>query len=102
MIHREYFKRSGSVKGDPRVYLYALSDCEHCKAGMAFLDSHGIPYRYVYVDELPPEVRIAFKKEVGKTFFRNLLFPMLELPNGELLFGFEEPIWKEKLALPAS
>lgn len=98
MIDRVYFYREGAAKGEPKVYLYALTDCEHCKAGMAFLDTHRIPYRYVYVDQLPPEVRIAFKKEVGQKFFRNLLFPMLELPNGELLFGFEEPVWREKLA----
>jgi len=99
MIDRAYFNRAGSEEGPPRVYLYALSDCEHCKSGMAFLDAHRIPYRCVYVDQLPSEVRIAFKKEVGQKFYRNLLFPMLELPEGELLFGFEEPIWREKLGL---
>ncbi|GAB4364180.1 MAG: hypothetical protein Kow009_00840 [Spirochaetales bacterium] len=99
MIDRAYFTHRGSTKGDPRVYLYALTDCDHCKAGMAFLDTHHIPYRFVYVDQLPPEVRIAFKKAVGQKFFRNLLFPMLEFSNGEFLFGFEEPIWREKLLL---
>jgi len=101
MIDRTYFDRSGTTKGDPKVYLYALSDCEHCRAGMAYLDVHQIPYRYVYVDRLPSEVRIHFKKEIGRRFYRNLLFPMLELPNGELLFGFEEPTWREKLDLPS-
>lgn len=102
MIDRAYFDRYGGTGGDPKVYLYALSDCEHCKAGMAYLDAHRISYRYVHVDQLPPEVRINFKKEVGRRFYRNLLFPMLELPDGEILFGFEEPTWREKLDLLSS
>ncbi|MFQ3620545.1 MAG: glutaredoxin domain-containing protein [Spirochaetales bacterium] len=105
MIDRGYFNkptRTEDTEEEPKVFLYALSDCEHCKAAKAFLNTHRIPYAYVYVDQLPPEIRIAFKKEITQKYYRNLLYPLLELPEGEFLFGFEEPIWREKLSLNPS
>ncbi|MBP7494233.1 MAG: glutaredoxin family protein [Spirochaetales bacterium] len=97
MLSKEIFPGSSAVEGEPRAYLYALSDCNHCKDGMALLDSLRIPYRYVYVDTLPPEIRIQLKKEIAQRFYRNLYFPILEIPGKETLFGFEEKTWKQAL-----
>ena len=87
--------RSGLASAELKVY--ALSDCEHCRQGMAFLEARGFPYRYIYVDLLPPESRIRIKKEITSRFQRNLAFPLLELPGDDFLFGFDESEWRLKL-----
>lgn len=97
MLAKELFTGLSAEGREPQAYLYALSDCNHCKDGMAYLDSLHIPYRYVYVDTLPPEIRIQLKKEIAQRFYRNLYFPILEIPGKETLFGFEEKTWKQAL-----
>jgi glutaredoxin len=79
------------------VKVYALSSCDHCKAGMNLIKSLALRYKYIYVDTLPPEFRIRIKKEIAAAFHRNLLFPMLELPENEFLFGYDEGIWRKRL-----
>jgi hypothetical protein len=64
---------------------------------MQLLESLNLDYKYIYVDTLPPEIRIRIKKEIAAVFHRNLLFPMLELPENEFLFGYDEGIWKKRL-----
>jgi len=78
--------------------LYTLSDCDHCRQAMAFLDGHGIPYRYLHVDRLRPELRIMIKKQLTYRYQSNLVFPMLELPGEDFIFGFEEGGWKRRLS----
>lgn len=85
--------RAGALK------LYALSACEHCRDGMKLLESRGFGYKYIYVDQLAPAERIRIKKDISQRFQRNLLFPLLELPGEEFLFGYDEAIWRHRLAL---
>ena len=82
---------------DAPLKVYALSSCDHCKEGMQLLQSLGLGYKYIYVDTLPPEHRIRIKKEIAAAYHRNLLFPMLELPKNEFLFGYDFGIWKKRL-----
>jgi glutaredoxin-like protein NrdH len=44
----------------PKVFLYALSTCGHCKNTKKLLDENSVVYDYVYVDLLS-------KDEMGKT-----------------------------------
>ncbi len=92
------FKGPGEGNKPAGLKLYALSDCGHCRQAMAFLDGLGIPYRYLHVDLLPPELRIMIKKQLSYRYQSNLVFPMLELPGEDFVFGFEESAWKPKLA----
>ncbi len=96
-----YTESPGGAKPFP-VKIYALTSCEHCRDGMALLDSLGLAYRYLYVDKLPPEDRIRIKKDIAGRFQRNLLFPFMELPGEEFLFGYDEGIWRNRLLLLAA
>ena len=78
--------------------VFALSSCDHCKEAMNLISSLRLGYKYIYVDTLPPDQRIRIKKEIAAAFHRNLLFPMLELPMNEFLFGYDEGIWRKRLA----
>ena len=91
------FHTSREGEGLPALKLYALTSCDHCKEGMKFLDSLGMRYAYIYVDDLRPEDRIRIKKDVTRKYQRNLLFPLLELPGDVFLFGFEEDVWRRSL-----
>jgi len=44
----------------PKVFLYALSTCGHCKNTKKLLDENNVVYDYVFVDLLA-------KDEMGKT-----------------------------------
>ncbi len=92
-----YEESPGGARTIP-LTVYALTSCAHCRDGMALLDSLGYGYRYIFVDRLPPEARIRIKKDIGATFHRNLLFPFLQLPGDEFLFGYEEAVWRGRLA----
>ena len=37
----------------PKVFLYALSTCGHCRNTKKLLDSHNVQYDFVDVDLLP-------------------------------------------------
>lgn len=92
------FIEAGGSRKVPALKLYALSSCDHCKDGMKLLEDLDIRYRYIYVDLLPPESRIRIKKDISNRFQRNLIFPLLEMPGEEFLFGYEEGIWRGKIA----
>ncbi len=44
----------------PKVFLYALSTCGHCRNAKKLLDEHNVEYDFVDVDLLP-------RDEMGKT-----------------------------------
>ncbi len=50
----------------PKVFLYALSTCGHCRAAKRFLDDQGVAYDFVYVDELSREELKKTLEEVAK------------------------------------
>ena len=50
----------------PRVFVYALSTCGHCRAAKKLLNDNGVEYEFVDVDLLPrDELRTVFA-EVAK------------------------------------
>ncbi|OFW65327.1 MAG: NrdH-redoxin [Actinobacteria bacterium RBG_13_63_9] len=50
----------------PRVFLYALSTCGHCRAAKKLLDEKGVKYDFVDVDLLPRDELRKVLDEVGK------------------------------------
>lgn len=50
----------------PKVKLYALSTCIHCKNTKAYLDQCGSDYDCVFVDQLTGEERKRIIEEVKK------------------------------------
>ena len=50
----------------PRVFVYALSTCGHCRAAKKLLTDKGVEYDFVDVDLLPREELRKVLSEVAK------------------------------------
>jgi glutaredoxin-like protein NrdH len=50
----------------PKVFVYALSTCGHCRAAKKLLDDNGVQYDFVDVDLLPREELKTILEEVSE------------------------------------
>ena len=82
------------------IMLYALSTCGFCRRALGFLKNNGVDFRYVYIDELPSEVKQAVKQELRERYRIKEIFPTLILDEEKALTGFDRPEWERELELP--
>jgi glutaredoxin len=82
---------------DKPVMLYALSTCSHCKNTKEFLDSCGVKYDFVYVDQAIGDERKALIEEVKK-HNPSCSFPTLTVGD-RVIVGFKEQDIKEALGI---
>lgn len=78
------------------IVLYALSTCVWCRKARALLDSLGVAYSYVYVDQLP----LAEQDEVSRTmqaFNPRRSFPTIVVNGSLCIAGFDEKATREAL-----
>ena len=81
----------------PRVFLYALSTCGHCRNTKRLLDEHGIKYDFVDVDLLPRDELKKVLDEVRKVNPQTS-FPTI-LIGDKVIVGYREPEILEALGL---
>jgi glutaredoxin len=81
----------------PKVFLYALSTCGHCKNTKKLLDSNGVQYDFVDVDLLPKEEMKKVLDEVRKVN-PQAAFPTL-LIGDKVIIGYRELEILEALGL---
>jgi glutaredoxin-like protein NrdH len=96
MIELDCLQQVDGAKGDHDVVLFALSTCPHCRHAREFLDSNDVAYRYVYVDQLEgPEQKqvLTFSEKYNP----NHTFPTLVIDDDDVLIGFRESEYKDKL-----
>ena len=79
------------------VVLFALSTCPHCRHAREYLDKAGVSYRYVYVDLLESDEQ---KTVLGTSekYNPNHTFPTLVIDDEDVVIGFKESEYKEKLS----
>jgi len=84
----------------PKVFLYALSTCGHCKNTKKLLDEHNVEYDYVYVDLLSKDEMGKVLDEVRKVNPQTS-FPTIVIgENGEkVIVGYRELEILEALGL---
>ena len=82
---------------NPKVFLYALSTCGHCKNTKKLLDEHNVEYEYVYVDLLSKDEMGKILDEVRKVNPQTS-FPTL-LIGDKVIVGYREPEILEALGL---
>jgi glutaredoxin len=82
---------------NPKVFLYALSTCGHCKNTKKLLDEHNVEYEYVYVDLLSKDEMGNILDEVRKVNPQTS-FPTL-LVGDKVIVGYREPEILEALGL---
>jgi len=81
----------------PKVFLYALSTCGHCRNTKKFLDEHNVKYEFVDVDLLAqPELKKVLE-EVRKVNPQTS-FPTV-LIGDKVIIGFREVEISEALGL---
>ncbi len=81
----------------PKVFLYALSTCGHCRNTKKLLDEHNVKYEFVDVDLLPREEMQKVVEEVRK-INPQVAFPTLVIGD-KVIVGYRELEILEALGL---
>ena len=81
----------------PKVKLFSLSTCSHCKATKKLLGECTIKYEFIDVDLLEGEERRAIIEDV-KRFNPRCSFPTIIIGD-KVIVGFKEKEIKEALGL---
>ncbi|MCE5253398.1 MAG: glutaredoxin family protein [Actinomycetia bacterium] len=81
----------------PKVFLYALSTCGHCRNAKRLLDSNNVKYDFVDVDLLPREEMKKVLEEVRKVN-PQAAFPTI-LIGDKVIVGYRELDILEALGL---
>lgn len=81
----------------PKVFLYALSTCGHCKNTKRLLDDKGVEYDFVDVDLLPKDEMNKVLDDVRKVN-PQCAFPTL-LVGDKVIIGYRELEILEALGL---
>jgi glutaredoxin-like protein NrdH len=85
MVEMEHVKGQKKAK----ILLYALSTCVWCRKTKQLLDSLGVDYYYVYVDQLEGEDKEQTMNEIEKWNPR-CSFPTLVINDKDCIVGFKE------------
>lgn len=81
----------------PKVFLYALSTCGHCRNTKKLLNEHNVKYDFVDVDLLPREEMAKVVEEVRK-INPQVAFPTLVIGD-KVIVGYRELEILEALGL---
>lgn len=81
----------------PKIKLYTLSTCSHCKAAKKFLTECNLSYECTDVDLLSGEEKAAAMAEV-KSVNPRLTFPTIIIGE-RVIVGFNEATLREVLGL---
>ncbi|MEI6079420.1 MAG: glutaredoxin family protein [bacterium] len=91
------FIEEDGTKCKNELVVYALSTCGFCHRALKFLKEHSFKFKYVYYDELEPEVQEQIEKQLRDQFNRSLSFPFLVIDCKRFLIGFNQDKWEEEL-----
>ncbi len=91
---REKQHVKGKSKG--KIMLYALSTCVWCRKTKKLLDSLGVEYDYVDMDQLEDDIRSEFDREL-ENWNKNTSFPTLVINDNKCIVGFEEEKIRQEL-----
>jgi glutaredoxin-like protein NrdH len=82
------FTRVPGRKSKHTVTLYALSTCGWCRRTKELLDSMGVQYDYIYVDQTSGDERTEAMNKVRELNPRGS-YPTVQI-DGETIAGFDE------------
>lgn len=83
----------------PHLLVLTLSTCGFCKRAMLFLENHGFAYDYLHLDQIPLEEKSRIKEQFKEKFGVSLAFPTLILDDKEVVIGFIEAKWQDRLGV---
>jgi glutaredoxin len=96
MPRRRKRKDQGTMT-DPKVKIYSLSTCSHCKATKKLLGDCNVHYEFEDVDLLEGEERKAILEDVKK-YNPRCSFPTIIIGK-KVIVGYKEEEIKEALGL---
>lgn len=99
MLETLTYTKIAGKRADHSITVYALSTCGFCKRALAFLNDKGFSYRYIYVDQIPLEIKTQAKKELKERFKVDIAFPFAVIDGDKHLVGFIEPDWARTLGV---
>jgi glutaredoxin len=79
----------------PKIRMFTLSTCIHCKRAKAFFQQRQVPFEFLDVDLLQGKEKESVLEEVGR-YNPELTFPTI-LIGGEVIVGFNEERLKRAL-----
>ncbi|MBD3181325.1 glutaredoxin family protein [Candidatus Poribacteria bacterium] len=82
-------KVEGKRDVNDKVTLYALSTCIWCKKTKQLLDDLGIPYEFIYVNELSSQDKNEAIQEMGK-YNPGGNFPTLVINDVKVIVGYKK------------
>jgi glutaredoxin-like protein NrdH len=88
----------GENMDQPKVFLYALSTCGHCRNTKRLLDEHNVKYNFVDVDLLPKDELKKVLEDVRK-YNPQTSFPTLVIDDDKVIVGYRELEIMEALGL---
>ncbi len=89
------------TRQDHDLTVYALSTCGFCKRALKFLRDNSIAFKYVYIDQIPFDVKQRVKNELKDKYDRSVYFPFLVIDGKDALVGFTEDEWRTALGVGA-
>jgi glutaredoxin-like protein NrdH len=81
----------------PKVKIFTLSTCSHCKATKKFLNDNGITFEFVDVDQVQGTQREIILEEVVK-FNPQRSFPTIIIGD-KIIVGFKEDDIRKALGI---
>ena len=81
----------------PKVKVYTLSTCSHCRNAKKFLNENNVPFEFTEVDMLEGSTRAAAIEEVKK-FNPQVTFPTI-IVGDQVVVGFSETELRKALNL---
>ncbi len=82
---------------EPRVRIYSLSTCVHCKALRDMLYQHDISFEMIDIDLLPREERQQFLNDIA-AYNPQKTFPVV-IVNDKAIVGFQKKLIMEELGV---
>jgi glutaredoxin-like protein NrdH len=81
----------------PKVKIFTLSTCSHCKATKKFLNDNGITFDFIDIDQVQGTQRENILKEVVK-YNPQRSFPTIIIGD-KIIIGFKEDDIREALGI---
>jgi glutaredoxin len=99
IYERSIFEKKGlkESKLPPKVKIFTLSTCSHCKATKKFLNENGITFEFIDVDQVQGTQRENILKEVVK-YNPQRSFPTIIIGD-RIIIGFKEDDIREALGI---
>lgn len=91
----EFIDEDGEKK-NWNITVYALSTCGFCRRGLEFLRKNSIKFRYIYVDQLPYEIKDKLQEDLEAKYKKRLGFPYLIKDETKVIVGFSPDEWERE------